>query len=327
VTDPDANRAIVDPSAAADDTILHRVVAGNPARRGTIGWPPIAQPDSPRAQVVQITVAHDVAIATAAEPDGIDPHMRDLTIFDRNLLCVIRQDHRRDVIRRLAIRMATGRQDVLPVEEPQPAERQAFRRFFRSALDADQLRDARGHDLRARHVLARQRPVEQGAVAVQEPLTRSVQRGAEVLQVIPRPCGEVAERPDIGIDLGDVKPCVLRVKKPPAVARDLPRMIDHRRHIAQARRRHPRQLRERGGIAHDQRVVHRGFLPGDGIKSLGGGTPHVGPVLIRRARAGRTAAIDPELLKIPLARSDFGQRRLPEVLALFLPTGDARAAG
>ncbi len=99
-----------------------------------------------------------------------------------------------------------------------------------TAVEAHELSGHRRDHLCLGQVFAGQRDIGQRAVALKEPFAGRVERGAEILEVIALVGTPLEERP--GRAGGGDQQVFCFVGAGDAVARHLPRVIDHRRHVA-----------------------------------------------------------------------------------------------
>ena len=107
--------------------------------------------------------------------------VRHLAVEEGDVARAVERDGGGDSGFRLAVGVAIGRQHILAMLEGESLKRQVLDELAvgRVAGDLDETVGDRRDDLRRVHVLARQGPVGQRAVAGQEPFARFVQRGGK----------------------------------------------------------------------------------------------------------------------------------------------------
>jgi hypothetical protein len=190
-----------------DDAIVDGDVAGVDGGVGQVHAPAFADLDAAGAEVVEAGAAHAAVLAAAAEPEAVDADVLDRTRLEVDLAGAI--DHQRggDSDLGLAVGVSALGQDVVAMRKGEAAEGEVLDQGAQGRValeDEEGVRAGRRDDLRLGHVLARQRDVGEGAVAVEEPLAGGVEGFAEVLQVIALVGTPLAETPGDGT--GDEEP-------------------------------------------------------------------------------------------------------------------------
>ena len=181
---------------------------------------------------------------------------------------------------------------------------------LRIARKPHQADERRRDDLRLRHVLAGQGDVEQVAAAVEEPFAGGVQRGLDVLDVIalmrspngrerPRGFAGQHDRAGLRIDGGHPRDGIL------------PGEIGHDHRVVQLVLRHGCQRGDVLGIGPEGPVGHRPGLAGGRIDRRLDLAADVVVELVRLSGAGGAAAVDVQVLEVPLAGLDLRQMDLP----------------
>ena len=231
--DPDPAGVHIDPSAVTDDIVVHRDMIG--AGRLLHACPLLPDADAAGAEIVQIAAFEAAFLAALAEPHGVLGYVADLTILEHSIPRPVQHDGRIDGKRGLERGIAGRRQQTLLVLERQAFECDAFHELagLGVALDEHELRQQRRHDLGPCHILARQGPIEESAIATEEPLARLVESGSEILQVKARadgPTGVVGQFLPRGDDLTRVE--FYRRQIPP---RDAPVVIGDQHDIVKLR--------------------------------------------------------------------------------------------
>ena len=195
--------------------------------------------------------------------------------------------------------------------------------ILRTPFENEELLGHRGDDVRGLHVLVRSGLVVKPSVASEEPFTRCIQSGLEILQM---ETAVLAPRiPGLHAPTGGDDHARVAVDGIKETRRVVPLVVDVHLDVVQLP---VAEFAQRG----QHLRAHRHRLPGPGrplvvaCKGLLLDIEHVVVELIGRSCACRASSVDEELFEVPLAGCGLRNVRFPETVSRGCETGDGAPA-